>query len=995
MPWKLQLLGALRADREERTIARFRTEQTGGLLAYLAYFPTQTFSREALIGLLWPDAAPQSGRQRLSSALSSLRHQFENPGEGSTVFLTDAQTVRLHPHAIRTDVAAFEAAQAAISDSEPPARQIDALEQALSLYRGPLLPDCYEDWVFPERERLADQYLHRIRQIVKLLTADRQYRQALDYTHRAIGAAPYREEFYRDLMVLYVRIGQPSAALQKAAELEAILERPLSARTKTLAAEIGQRLAEMPDSQPERPLDLPSRLPIPANEEKVTPLRKERARIAEATSDETPQEGSAPPTASNLPASLTRFFGRQEDQTSLLKRLRHRKSRLLTLKGPGGIGKTRLALELGYALQADFEGALWFVSLGDLTQAQQIPERIMETLRLVSDHVTSPLGQIVQALRERPALLILDNFEHLVKEGAPTVRALLERLPTLFCLVTSRQRLNLEGEQEWAVHPLPAPGDKAPAALLSEYASVQLFVDRAQLVNPDFEVTERNATTVGRLCDRLDGIPLALELAASRAQMFTPQQMLTKLENRFDFLTQSRDVVARQKTMHAAIAWSYSLLTPELQHFFNRLSLFRGGWTIEAAEAICGAGAQEGIGPGPGLAQDCLAQLLECSLIIAEEQGDEIRFTMLETLREFAAQQLTEADRQRTEAQYVAFYLALAETAETHMRGPEQALWLDRLGAEHDNLQTALQRCTDPEMGLRFAVMLLQYWYVRGYLREGLSHLETALKRGESAAEQSRASVLLGACTFAAMQGQYESAERFGTESLAIHRRIGDPHRIAASLNSLTVLAQRRGDLEKGQDYLEQCLALYRALEKTYQISVILANLGEIANGRGDFAAALQYLDEAHTLAEQTGDKYCLAAILLNLGITHYKLGHMEQAQNLLLGSLGLRTELKDGNQLAHVLIWLAILAQEQGEAERAARLLGIAQSVQENAGAQPAQDMVQQAEAVRTRLCSDLGEAVFEAAYAWGRREGLPQALAVVGANARFEANAETLRAR
>ncbi|HLK61019.1 MAG TPA: BTAD domain-containing putative transcriptional regulator [Chthonomonadaceae bacterium] len=1104
MTWNIQLLGGLHAERGEQSIARFRTEQTGGLLAYLAYFQNQTFSREVLIGLLWPDATPQSGRQRLSSALSSLRHQFEIPDEGIVVFLTDAQTVRLQPNVLRTDVTEFETAQAALSETAPPAQQIEALERILALYRGPLLPDCYDEWVLPERERLADQYLHRLRQIVKLLTESKQFRRAIDYTHRAIGAAPYREELYRDLMVLYTRIGQPSAALQKYAELEAILDRPPSARTRALADEIAQRLAEAPSTEGAGSLDFRSRLLIPETGGMVTLLQIEAEPASEewdpmalaqehlraewgryaaqelhaasqsrliafsgasqalhcalalnryvtahsganyarlrmglhtaevtretsnleetvrhtmaqllqhaspgqivcslatasllqptlaptlqlrslgphrvqerdqdqpllvALTEETLEPSEPSSAAPSIPSSLTRFFGRQEEQTHLRERLRRPGTRLLTLKGPGGIGKTRLALELANALQADYGSAIWFVSLGDLTQAPQIPERILETLQVVSDGGTLPLEQIVLVLGGRAALLILDNFEQLVGEGARIVRTLLERLPELRCLVTSRRKLNLDGEQEWTVQPLPLPGETASLAQLMGYASVQLFVDRAQAVNPGFEVTEKNASAVAQLCDRLDGIPLAIELAASRTQMFTPQQMLTKLADRFAFLKQNRDVVERQRTMHGAITWSYSLLTPELQRFFSHLSLFRGGWTLEAAEAVC---REE-------LAQDYLAQLLECSLILAEERGEEIRFRMLETLREFAAQQLPAEDRPRIEGQHFAFFLGLAEEAVKYMTGPEQALWLDRLGAEHDNLRVALQQDQDPEQGLRFAGALTQFWYVRD-LREGLANLERALQRGQAAPDEKRAGVLLGACMFATAMGRYDIAKRYGEEALATHRRLGDPRRIAATLNNLSFVAQRQGDLEKGLDYLGQALALYRALDETRQIGVILTNLGELANSRGDYTAALNYLEEAYTLATQSGDQYCLAAVLLNLGVARYHLGHQARARRLLQRSLLLWAEFKEGHQIINVLNWLAILAQEQGEDVWAARLFGVAHSVQESAGATLTPDTEKQVSDAIASMRNRMGALAFETAFMQGGSEGLTHALA------------------
>ena len=303
--------------------------------------------------------------------------------------------------------------------------------------------------------------------------------------------------------------------------------------------------------------------------------------------------------------------------------------RLVTLTGLGGAGKTRLAIEVAERLVEPFAGAVWFAPLADITDPRLLADTILDSLRLVRSPQQEPLEQVIEALSRQPSLLILDNFEQMVEGGAALVQTLLSRVPTLTVLVTSRQLLGLAGEEEFVVPPLLTPNGGETAAQLSLYDSVQLFVDRAQAAMPHFQVTSGNAPAVAELCHRLEGLPLAIELAAARALVLTPAQMLKQLEQRFGFLvSRKRDATERHKTLEAAIEWSYRLLTPELQRFFARLSVFRGGWTAEAAEAVC----------EEPLALDYLAQLRECSLVLAEEtRGGRMRFRMLESLREYAA----------------------------------------------------------------------------------------------------------------------------------------------------------------------------------------------------------------------------------------------------------------------------------------------------------------------------------------------------------------------
>lgn len=572
-PWRIELLGRLRATQGDRVVTRFRARKTGLLLAYLAYYIQRPHPREALIDLLWPEADLSPGRGNLSKELSSLRRQLEPPGVPvGAVIVADHFAVQLNPAACVTDVAQFESALQSASRAGNDRDSVCRLVEAVELYAGELLPGYYEEWILQERQHLAEQCLGAIHQLVSALEQAGDLESALEHARRAVRADPMREEAHFDLIRLYAAAGQPSAALRQYHELERLLRDELdetpSAATRALAEELRRdaRTVVVARSAPPEVTPAGERgAPSPAAPVEAAPLRPSRP---------TPR----------LPLQFTRFFGREEEIARLAETLLCSEARLVTLTGPGGSGKTRLTIAVADRLQEAFREAIAFVPLADLTDADQIPDAIMKALDLPRSADLDPLEQVVEVLNRHPSLLVLDNLEHLVEEGALLVKRLLERIPTLTCLVTSRQRLSLAGEQEFVVLPLPTPRRSDSPERLLQYASVKLFVDRAQAVRADFQVTAANASAIAALCDRLEGLPLALELAAARALVLTPDQMLARLEERFDFLvSRQRGASSRHRTLRGAIDWSYRLLSADLRRAFARLSVFHGGWTLEAA----------------------------------------------------------------------------------------------------------------------------------------------------------------------------------------------------------------------------------------------------------------------------------------------------------------------------------------------------------------------------------------------------------------------------
>jgi predicted ATPase/DNA-binding SARP family transcriptional activator/Tfp pilus assembly protein PilF len=626
----------------------------------------------------------------------------------------------------------------------------------------------------------------------------------------------------------------------------------------------------------------------------------------------------------HLPLQFTRFFGREQELAQLLAQLTPAtaRPRLVTLTGAGGIGKTRLAVEAARRLEEAWQGAVWFVPLADLSDVRLIASAIVEAMGQPCLSRAEPLQQAVEALSSQPSFLVLDNFEHLVDAGTMVVQTLLERVPTLTCLVTSRHLLGLTGERELFVRPLPIPQERETPEQLSQVESVRLFVDRAQAVKPDFQVTPQNALAVAELCDRLEGIPLAIELAAGRAQVLTPAQMLAQLENRFDFLvSRRRDVAARHRTLREAIEWSFRLLAPDLQRFFAGLSVFRGGWSLEAAETVCEAGASEDAGPGPGLALDYLAQLRDCSLILTEEAGpgaSAMRFRMLETLRAYATEQLTAGERAALRERHRDCFLALAEAAEPHLLDAEQMAWLERLETEHDNLRAATEwRGTQESAGagLRLAIALRRFWEIRGYAREGRLYLADLLAQEQAAPRTAlRASALIGAGRLAEVQGDYAAARALYEESLAIARESGERPGLAESLYHLGVLAQEQGDYGAARLLLEESLAIRREFGDSAGVAASLNALGNVASHRGDYAAARRLYEESLTLRRALEDRRGIAASLTNLGLLLHEQGDAASARALHTESLALHRALGDKSGAAASLTNLGRVATDEGD---------------------------------------------------------------------------------
>jgi predicted ATPase/DNA-binding SARP family transcriptional activator len=922
-PWRFELFGGLRAHRNGREITRFRTRKTASLLACLVYFPARTPSRDELAELFWPDAAPNAGRINLRTALASLRRQLEGPDSPvGTVLLADNNNIRLNPCAFTSDVADFARLlqqrvvpvnrDAAVSCCVP------ALAEAVALYRGELLPGFYEEWIVPERLRTAEACYEALHRLVRAVEQSGDLTRALDYALRAVGLDPWRQEGHEDAIRLYAATDQTVAARRQLRVLEKLLREELHCEPSPSV----RALIESLRNPSARPLSDPQKAP-----ERLLP----------------PQTGAtlpvpSPPSPPPLPVAMTRFFGREEEIASLQAFVNRETNppgdgattgaRLITLTGPGGSGKTRLALEVARRSAARFDDLVYFAALAEIDDAALIPDKLLSALGLLRKAETDPLLQVIDALRRRPALVILDNFEQLVDAGSQTIEMLCG-LPGLICLVTSRQRLGMEGEQEFPVLPLPTPTHVSSTAAVSAFPSVQLFTDRAQLVRPDFQITARNAAAIGRLCDRLEGLPLALELAASWAAVLSPTQMLEQMEDRFAFLvSRNRGRPPRHKTLHAAIDSSVRLLNPETRPLFARLAIFRGGWTSEAAQHVC-------VVPET---LPHLALLQEHSLVQANEHEAVMRFSMLESLRQFAWAQVTPVERGDLAARHARYFLRLAEEAESALATAEQTQWLDLLDTEHDNMRAALvwaqSESGDTETLFALVCTLSRFWFLRGYFQEGRKRLEEALNCDASRVPaRLRARALLESAMLAHYHGDNRVAYAYARQSLSLYESLGDERGVAQAYNRLGNVATIQGDHEAAAGYQQAVLQFWRRLGVTREIASALNNIGNNANARGDYAAARSSFEEGLVLARMSADASVTAILVGNLGLTTLFQGDPAAAQRHFEESLALRRQLGSQQGIAGSKANLAMAAFEMGRLEEAIRLNAEALILQNDGG--------------------------------------------------------------
>jgi predicted ATPase/class 3 adenylate cyclase len=689
----------------------------------------------------------------------------------------------------------------------------------------------------------------------------------------------------------------------------------------------------------------------------------------------------------NLPWQPTPLLGRERELGEVTDLLRREDVHLVTLTGPGGVGKTRLALQAAADLLELFPDGVFLVELAPLTSPALVTSTVTSALG-VREEGGRPVVEVLTAfLRDRQLLLALDNFEHLLP-AAPVVSDLLRACPKLKVLATSRAPLHLRGEREYPVPALalPDPSRQEPTAQLIQYEAIRLFVERAQAAKPAFALTDENAAAVAEICRRLDGLPLAIELAAARIKLLPPHALLERLGERLKVLTGgARDAPARQRTLRDAIAWSYDLLSPHDQTLFRRLAVFAGGCTLEAVEAVGNADGELDTLEG-------MTSLVDESLL-RENEGpdDEPRFAMLETIREYGLEQLEVSGESGTvRERHATYFASVAEALRPHLYGPDQGRVMGQLEAEQGNMRAALAWAiehADAATGLRLAANLRKFWLLRSQLTEGRNWLEQTLAMPGDAPTATRIDALYGVGSFARLQGDYRQAIAYGEEGLALARGIGDEIHTARLLYLLGMIAHYEGNRDRAKSFYVEALGLARGAHDAHLEAMLLTNLGDVVVAQNEPLAAQGHYEAALAIWRQRRDDWGIGIAILNLGHLALRSGDAQRAGGLYREGLTMSEELGDQAMIADYLNAIGRLAATLGQWSSAARLLSVATALYHSLGIEQFPDHRGEHEDAVAAARTGLGDEAFTGAWNAGQAlltdQAIAEALAVTAAQA------------
>lgn len=942
---RIHLLGGFRASLGERVIeeSEWRLRKSRNLIKLLALAPGNRLHRETLLDTLWPDLPPEAAANNLHYVLHVARSALAKSAPASSTYLKlrRDEVVLCSSRSAWVDVSEFEKAAAKALRSANPADY----EAALHLYTGELLPeDRYEDWAQSHRERLRQLHVTLLLRLAHLWEERGEARHAIEILQRTVAQEPLHEEAHRELMRLYWRGGQHQQAKAQYWRLTVALQTELGMAPDSTTVQLyNQILANATESPPSA------------------------ARVR--------QQGV---TAShNLPIDLTSFIGREREIEQLKVLLRT--ARLLTLVGPGGSGKTRLALKVASDLTQAYTDGVSLVDLTSITDPGLVEQAVARALAVREQSGRALMDALVEHLRDDHRLILLDNCEQVIGACAQLAQELLSTCGRLQIVATSREPLGNPGE---TIIPsgslsLPNAGTTLSPQTLLRYESVRLFVERARYRQPSFALTEENAANIAEICRRLDGMPLAIELAAARVAMLPIPQIASRLHDSLGLLAGgSRTVAQRHRTMRSLLDWSYNLLDEHERLLFTHLSVFVGGWTLEAAEAIDPLHDT----------LDVLARLVDKSLIIAEERGHEVRYRMLIPVRQYAQERLEQTGEADTVLRrHATLFLELAERAEQQLAGAQQVEWLRRLEIEQDNLRAALSwslghHCcaanADSELGIRLAATLWPFWRTRGYLLEGRRWLENALRHGNEVPMSTRARLLLGVGLLAWQQSDLNQAKGLLEESMRLQRETGNSRGIAEVLNYLGAVAHHQGDYAQAEEFYKESLTLRRNLGDQHAIAASLNNLGLVMLSQENLSQAESLLEESVNLAQQLGDRWSAAYALDSLGIVALTRREFERARRHFEASLRIVQEMDDKWCIVACLDGLAAVAEGQGQPLRASRLWGAAEALRKSSGISisPAWQSTYEARVSAARAQADA--ATWTSAWSEGLSMPLPRAI-------------------
>jgi predicted ATPase/DNA-binding SARP family transcriptional activator len=898
------------------------------LVKLLALQPHHRMHREQLMEALWPEQEPESAADGLYKALYVARKAL-GP-EGSRLLATEGQQIVMSASGgLWVDAEAFEQAAHGASSASG-AGAVGALESALALYTGDLLvEDIYEDWAAGRREQLRSLRIDLLSNLARIEEARGQYDRSVERLRELVAADSVNEDAHRRLMKLYAGMGQRHLALRQYQLCCEALRRDLDAEPERATIALHERVVA--GDVPELPSIDPAAGVAPTA---VSPKAEPAADVAQE------------PPPSNLPRPITSFVGRSRAVTDVRRALEV--SRLVTLLGPGGVGKTRLALESAAGSHAEFPDGIWFVDLSPARDETAAMAAVAAAIGVREAKGQTVADSVRAALSNKRALLVFDNCEQVVEAGAAIIDDLLQKCSTPRVLATSREPLGVAGEAVWRVPSLSLPRHDRGASVddLLEFEATRLFLDRVRLADASFDVTDAITPIIARICHRLDGIPLAIELAAACVRAFSIEQLEARLDDRFRLLTGgARTSMPRHRTLRAAVDWSYDLLADDERALLMVLSTFEGGWDLDDAEGVVekdegrrmkdesepelrNASPASDLHPSsfflhPSDVMALLPRLVDKSLVVVERRDGEVRYRFLETIREYAAEKLRDAGREEAaRAAHADWFLTLATRADAVRHGPDYMAWLRRLETEHDNLRAALRWARAApargELALQLTTLLAYFWNLHGHWTEGRRLLDAALAAAPEAPLALRARALDAAGSLAQRQGDLERARELYEQGLAI---CDDDQRIAVLCHNLAIVMRDLGGYDRAEELYGRSLALHRALGNRFHVATALNGLGVLATDRGDLGRARDYFVESATILEALGNARGAGASLHNIGEISVRAGDFESAAHYLERSLALAREHGFKDLAADSIGALAALADRRGEYERAEAL--------------------------------------------------------------------------